>query len=307
MSARPFSLESIIRSGPAVPCDRIEVVWNGLIDHSEGLAIDRDGTVWCGGEEGQVYRGSLDATPVTVAQVSGRTLGFAVDAGGVAYCADMTSPGIYRISPTGNVELICVGTPDKPVRVPNHLAFTPDGILLVTDSGTWGHDDGCVFALDPSGGVRVVDDSARAYPNGIAVSPEGRSIAVVESTLPGVSLLALDAGGSVGDRRVLLAMPGAVPDGVAWDIDGRLLVSCWTPDAVFIVDSSGGASLLAHDPIRFTLNQPTNIAFVPGTNRVVAANIGDRFLSVIEHDCAGADVHRPEFAWTGPALERSRP
>jgi len=31
------------------------------------------------------------------------------------------------------------------------------------------------------------------------------------------------------------------------------------------------------------LNQPTNIAFVPGTNRLVAANIGDRYLSAFEY------------------------
>jgi hypothetical protein len=38
-----------------------------------------------------------------------------------------------------------------------------------------------------------------------------------------------------------------------------------------------------HDPLRVVLNQPTNIAFVGGTNRLVAANIGDRYLSVVDY------------------------
>ena len=50
---------------------------------------------------------------------------------------------------------------------------------------------------------------------------------------------------------------------------------------------------LVHDPFRFVLDQPTNIAFLPGTQKVVAANFGERFLSVFEHDRVGAPVPRP--------------
>jgi len=282
------------RLDPLVPTDRIETVWFG-IDHAEGLAIDPGGAVWCGGEAGQVYRGRLDGEPQQVAELPGRTLGFALDAAGNAYCADMDGPGVYRITVEGRVDLVSAGTEELPARVPNHPAFLSTGQLLFTDSGDWGGDNGRIYAVAPDGTTTLANTTASAFPNGLAVSPDGRWLAVVESTLPGVSALAVGPDGALGERRVLVELPDTVPDGVAWDAEGRLLISCWAPDAVFLWEPGGELRLLAHDPFRFALNQPTNIAFVPGTSRLVAANIGERFLSVIEHDTPGAEVPRPEL------------
>jgi gluconolactonase len=285
---------------PSVPTDRVEVVWAG-IDHPEGVAIGPQGDVWCGGEAGQVYLGRLEEEPRHVATLPGRTLGFALDAAGNAYCADMDGPGIYRVTLDGDVDVVSQGTADRPTRVPNHPAFLPNGLLLYTDSGDWGENNGCVYAVSPSGETTVVDTQAAGFPNGLAVSPDGRWLAVVESTLPGVTALAIEPDGSLGERRVLVEMPGTVPDGVAWDAEGRLLIACWAPDAVFVLEQDGRLRTLAHDPLRFVLNQPTNVAFMPGTAKLVAANIGERFLSVIEHDAPGADPVRPKFAWRSPA------
>jgi gluconolactonase len=290
------------RPEPLVPVEAITIVWTG-VDHPEGLAVDVDGTIWCGGEEGQIYRGTLDGTPEQIALLPGRTLGFALDADGNAYCADMTGPGIYRIDRDGAVSTVSTGTADKPTRLPNHPAFLPSGQLVYTDSGEWGASDGCLFAVQPGGETTLVDTTACRFPNGLAVAPDGRALAVVESTLPGVSLLELEADGSLGERRVLIELPGTIPDGVAYDDAGRLLVSCWAPDAVFLVGAGCEPVLLVHDPQRFSLNQPTNIAFVPGTSTVIAANIGERFLSVFEHDTAGADLPRPRFPSTPPLAD----
>jgi gluconolactonase len=272
------------------------VVWAG-IDHAEGLAVAPDGTVWCGGEAGQVYVGRLDGEPRHVATLPGRTLGFCLDAAGNAFCADMDGPGIYRITPEGRVDLVSNGIPDEPARVPNHPAFLHSGHLLYTDSGDWGKANGRIYSVAPDGTTSVADESACRFPNGLAVSPDGGLLAVVESTLPGVSVLSIGPGGELGARRVLVEMPDTVPDGVAYDAAGRLLISCWAPDAVYLLEARGEFRLLAHDPLRFVLNQPTNIAFVPGTRRLVAANIGERFLSILEHDTLGAEVARPDFPW----------
>ena len=41
--------------------DAAKVFYDGLLteprlDHPEGLAVHRDGSIWCGGERGQIYR-----------------------------------------------------------------------------------------------------------------------------------------------------------------------------------------------------------------------------------------------------------
>jgi len=266
---------------PLISTDSIEPVWFGLVDHVEDLAFEEDGTVWCGGEEGQVYRGRLDGEPEIVARTPGRTYGFALGPDGACYCADVTEPGIYRIDTEGEVDRISAGSDDRPALLPNDLAFLPSGVLLFSDSGNWGVDDGCIYSVN--GGTLVVDTTCAAYPNGLAVSPDGTELAVVESTLPGVSVLLLGPDGSLSDRRVLVELPGTVPDGLLYDAEGRLLISCWAPDVVFRLEESGELRVVVHDPLRVVLNQPTNIAFAPGTNRLVAANIGDRYLSVFEY------------------------
>lgn len=281
---------------PVVATEDIRLVWAG-IDHAEGLAIDDDGTVWCGGEDGQVYRGRLDAAPERVATVPGRTLGFALDGDGHAYVATISPPGIFRVRADGRVDAMSSGVDEAPLRLPNHPAFLPSSVLLCTDSGGWGDDDGCILALTPDGRTCVANASAKCFPNGLCVTPDGATVFVVESTLPGVSALSVNPRGELGARRVVVEMPGTVPDGVALDARGRLIVSCWAPDAIFIVED-GALEVLAHDPLRYSLHEPTNIAFVPGTSTLVSANYGERFLSVLEHDAPGAPLPRPAFPWT---------
>ena len=268
---------------PLIPAAAVEPVWFGLVDHVEDLAFDDHGLVWCGGEEGQVYRGRLDGEPEIVARTPGRTYGFALGSDGACYCADVADPGIYRIDSEGEVERVSAGTADRPALLPNDLAFLPSGELLFSDSGNWGGNDGCIYAVGPDGSTRVVDTTCAAYPNGLCVSPDGSAIAVVESTLAGVSVLSLGADGSLSGRRVLVELAGTVPDGLLYDDEGRLLISFWSPDAVLRVEADGKLTTVVHDPLRVVLNQPTNIAFLPGTNRLVTANIGDRYLSVFEY------------------------
>jgi sugar lactone lactonase YvrE len=268
---------------PLISSDDVEPVWFGLVDHVEDLAFEDGATVWCGGEEGQIYRGPLDGEPEIVARTPGRTYGFALGPDGACYCADVTDPGIYRIDSEGEVERVSKGTADRPTVLPNDLVFLPSGELLFSDSGDWGGDNGCTYAIATDGSTRVADMSCAAYPNGLCVSPDGSEVAVVESTLPGVSVLTLDRDASLSDRRVLVELPGAVPDGLLYDGQGRLLISFWAPDAVLRLEPSGELTTVVHDPLRVALNQPTNIAFVPGTNRLVTANIGDRYLSVFEY------------------------
>ena len=138
---------------PLIPVEAVEPVWFGLVDHAEDLAFEEDGTVWCGGEEGQVYRGRLDGEPEIVARTPGRTYGFALGADGACYCADVADPGIYRIDSEGEVERVSAGTADRPALLPNDLAFLPGGELLFSDSGNWGGDDGCIYC----GGTGRVD------------------------------------------------------------------------------------------------------------------------------------------------------
>lgn len=58
---------------PLVPMESFSILADGL-DHPEGLAFDRDGNLWAGGELGQIYRISPGGNVETVAELGGSTL-----------------------------------------------------------------------------------------------------------------------------------------------------------------------------------------------------------------------------------------
>ncbi len=277
-----------------VPLERIATLFDGL-DEPEGVAVADDGAIWCGGREGQVYRGHAAGAATVVARLPGRVLGIALDAAGDAYCCCLgDAPGVFRVRGDGTTGRLLGDLPGRPLVAPNHPAFLPDGRLAVTDSGHDGADDGCVLVVGRDGAAGVLSESVRRYPNGLAASPDGSFLAVVESTLPGV--VALPASGD-GVPRVLARLPDTVPDGVAFDGRGRLLVSCFTPSRIWLVDGDE-VRVLVDDPEERVLRGPTNVAFVPGTGTVVCANLRGTSLAVFAHDTPGAALPRP------PALKR---
>src|SRR5829696_3850677 len=104
---------------PLVPLDELEVFCNGL-DHAEGITITRDGTIYVGGEAGQVYRVEADGTPCEVHSTGGFMLGLAADGDGNVYAVDAAGPVVWRIDPSsGSRERFFAGTDDRPCVVPN--------------------------------------------------------------------------------------------------------------------------------------------------------------------------------------------
>jgi hypothetical protein len=68
--------------------DDVSIFYDGTtcdpqLDHPEGIAVHPDGSVWCGGERGQIYRLDPDGTSLEeVASTGGFSLGMAFDAAG---------------------------------------------------------------------------------------------------------------------------------------------------------------------------------------------------------------------------------
>ena len=74
--------------------DKIQVLADG-VDHSEGVAWGNDGFLYSGGEEGQIYRISLDGSFEEIARGKGEILGVAVSGSGNVY-AKRALPDLAR-------------------------------------------------------------------------------------------------------------------------------------------------------------------------------------------------------------------
>jgi len=265
---------------------RLEMLVDGL-DHPEGVAYDpRDGSVWAGGEEGQLYRVDPDArTVVEAARAPGFVLGLAVDGRGrVVVCCQ--GAGSLCVADDGGVRTLHGG-----LRRPNYPAFAPDGTLFFSDSGTWERNDGRVFRLSADNERELYSSALPHFPNGCAVAPDGRYLWMVESFAPTVNRFDLET----GELEEVLRLEGTVPDGIALTDDGGIVVSCYRPDRIVHVDRAGRVETVADDPKGTILSAPTNVVFVDGgRDRLVSANLGRWHLTAITGTgLRGVPLHYP--------------
>lgn len=263
----------------------IEVLVDGL-DHPEGVCWDPGaGVVWAGGEAGQIYRIDVqERRAEEVARAPGFVLGLAVDGRGrLVLCC--SGDGSLCVLEDGSVRPVQNG-----LAFPNFPAFAPDGTLYVSDSGSWGASNGRLFRLSPDGELDLFSTALSDFPNGCAVTADGRYLWIVESYRPTVNRFDL----RTGELEEVTRLEGTVPDGVAFTADGGVLVSCYRPDRIVHLDAAGVVEVVAEDPQGTLLAAPTNVAFAGrDLDQLVCANLGRWHLALVESPLRGSPLHYP--------------
>ncbi|GLW27682.1 SMP-30/gluconolactonase/LRE family protein [Actinoplanes regularis] len=80
---------------------------------------------------------------------------------------------------------------------------------------------GLIVLVTPDGGVvQVAEDLA--FPNGMAITPDGRTLIVAESYAERLTAYRIDPEGLLRDRREWAATPGDHPDGICVDAEGAV-------------------------------------------------------------------------------------
>jgi gluconolactonase len=263
---------------PLVPLAALETLAHGL-DHPEGIAVTPDGTIFVGGEAGQLFRIEADGTFTEVMTTGGFLLGLAADADGRIYACDTAERCVWRIDPAsqgaGAAEVYSRGAPGRPFRTPNWGCFDARGNLYVSDSGEWKEANGAILVVRPGGATEVWTEESHNFPNGMALSPDGSRLYVLESTPGALVEFDIHPDGTAGTRRLVTELEGTVPDGIVPAMDGSLVIACYRPDAVLRWRADLGIQVLAHDPEGTVLAAPTNVVFTgPELDTIVVPNIG---------------------------------
>lgn len=283
---------------PLLRLDQLEMFAHGL-DHAEGIAVAPDGTIYVGGEAGQLYRVTADDGIEEVANTGGWLLGLAADGDGAIYGCDAAKRCVWRIDPaSGTVEPFCEGTPERPLVSPNWGCFDEHGNYYFSDSGEWKAGNGLIWVVRPGGRAEVWTEESKDFPNGMALSADGSTLYVLESTPGALVSFAVNPDGTAGPRVVLADLPGTVPDGVAVATDGSLVLACYRPDIIYRWREDLGLQVLAHDPEGVFIAAPTNVAFT-GADRatMVVPNIGRWHLTRFQHpDLKGIPLPLPASA-----------
>lgn len=98
------------------------------------------------------------------------------------------------------------------------------------------------------------------FANGLALSPDGRFLYVVETFARAITRIPIQDDGSAGPKEHV-AHVGRVPDGLAFDEHGRLYVACYEPSAVYRLSTAGEVEVVWLDDEAQLLCHPTNCAF----------------------------------------------
>lgn len=272
----------------------LRVLASGL-DHPEGLAWDPSGSIIAGGEAGQLYRVNPASGEVTeISRTGGYVLGVAIDGSGRVYWCDMADHAVKRFDPATERTIVwSQGAPAVPFRVPNSLVFDAVGRLYVSESGAWADHDGAMFVIDPDGTTRVASTECRDFANGVAIDPTGTFLYVVETSGPALARFPIISDGELGPRELVTTLGRTVPDGLAFAVDGRLLISCYRPDAILAWDGVA-VSTLIDDWTGLTLSAPTNLAFFgPDLDRLATANLASQHLTEVVGGMRGAPMWHP--------------
>lgn len=265
------------------------------LDHPEGVTWGPDGYVYAGGEAGQVYRVSLEGKVTQISTTGGFALGLALDADLNIYVCDLTIGAVMKVSQAGAVSKYTDNA--EPIPAPNYPVFDAQSNLYFSSSGGWQTNTGLIYRARPGGKTEVISRDFTAFPNGMALSPDNKYLYIVLSNKPGVERAAIQADGSLGPPEQVVTLPRQVPDGVAFDVEGNLYITCYTPNIIWRLTPNGKLDVLAEDWTSVTLSAPTNIAF-GGTDlkTLLVASLGRWHLTKAQMPIAGHRLHYPKLS-----------
>ena len=257
--------------------DKRRIVHIKGVDHPESIGVGPGGEAYTTGTGRQVYRLDLDNnTAEQFAQTEARCLGSVVDSEGDLYLAH-TAGDVLKITPDGESCVYATGPGGQPFLCTNYPAFDKRGNMYLSDSGDWSEKiNGRLYRVKPGGGeAELWYPEPVDTPNAIALDANEDYLYFVETHGGAIARIEIDENGSAGAFERIVHIPRHVPDGIAFDSDGRLWIACHRPDAIYYFDlRSKRLELFCEDWAGEALRGPTDISFAgPDREIMLAASL----------------------------------
>jgi len=239
----------------------------------EGPAFDRDGNLYVVDIPfGRIFRISPALEWTLVAEYDGWPNGLALHRDGSLWIADYRR-GLLRMdfssrAGSGEPVPILAHRNSESFKGLNDLTFDREGNCYFTDQGQTGlHDPtGRVYRLRTNGRLELVIGGIPS-PNALALDRDGKFLFVAVTRANQVwrgPLLPDGSVSKVGAFRTFFGTSG--PDGMAIDVDNRLVVAHASLGGAFVVNAIGEVTHFVKSPAGSTV---TNVAYRPGTVTLV--------------------------------------
>ncbi|MBI3329676.1 MAG: SMP-30/gluconolactonase/LRE family protein [Nitrospinae bacterium] len=282
--------------------DAVEIFGQGVLK-SEGVVLDKEGNAYGGGRNAVIYKVSPDGkvSELTTLPAGSMPNGITMDRqGNLVYC-DLGKKAMMQVTQSGQVSLIADRVGTLVLTLPNFASYDAEGNLYVSNSSTRDvktvreeftkpEPNGALVRVRPDGRGEVVATGIYLA-NGTAIDPTEEAVYVLESTRNDCLRIAIKKDGTFGQPEIYAKDFPALPDGMAFDVEGNLYVTLpgvpkdgklVPANQIIKVDTNGNWSLLIDDPAGQKLNFTTNCAFGgPGLQDLYIANVeGDHFSRV---------------------------
>jgi gluconolactonase len=252
----------------------------------EGPSFDREGNLYVTDIPfGRIFRISPRLEWTLVAEYDGWPNGSAFHRDGSLWITDYRRGLLRMDAKGGKAETILGHRNSESFKGLNDLTFDGDGTCYFTDQGQTGlHDpSGRVYRFGSNGSLDILL-SGIPSPNGIALDANRKFLFIAVTRANQVwrgPLLPDRSITKVGAFRTFFGASG--PDGMAVDVDNRLVVAHASLGGAFVLNAGGEVTHFVKSPGGSNV---TNVAYRPGTAKLVMTE--SETGSVLEADMPAA-------------------
>lgn len=217
--------------------------------YCEGVVFDKEGRGYISWGK-SITRFTLDGKHEVWAE-TGAPNGHKILADGTHLVCDASHLAVLHLTADGkplpHAATMCDG---KPLQGPNDLTLdAANGGFYFTDPGQSSKERpvGSIYYVDSKGTTHLID-TGYAYPNGIALTPDGKKLYVAESQQNRIWIFEVTGPGKASPKKLYANLPvkdaalGQIdnqPDGICLDRAGNLYVAHYGMRQVQVLDPTG--------------------------------------------------------------------
>jgi sugar lactone lactonase YvrE len=235
-------MEGALRKNSAL--SGVQLLAKGKLNGPEDIAVDNDGTVYSGLEDGRIVKISPEGDVKSFAETGGRPLGLQWGPRGDLIVADGVR-GLLSVNPKGEVTVLVPRAETVPLELADDLDVSSSGLIYFSDAT--GPEVQMDYYQDlmihrPMGRLLRFDYytdeleellTGLYFANGVALSPDEDFVLVSEMSEYRITRLWLKGPRKEESEVFADNLPG-FPDGISGDGDGNYWVALVSPRMWFV-------------------------------------------------------------------------